>query len=130
MRQPERRVPRRVLYLGFCLLLGNAGLVGLAVADEPAKSIYLAADDHTDYFWTADEETYRKAFIETIDYYLDLSDKTRDNPPDHQSRWNCDGSLWRWESARTRKREPWRLRRSALHGGCHPDGRDAQVVHQ
>ena len=56
MRQSEERTQWRVLHFGFFLLLGNVGLAGLAAADEPAKSIYLATDDHTDYFWTADEK--------------------------------------------------------------------------
>lgn len=67
---------------------GQAGFDG--------KRIYLAPDDHTDYFWTAGEGVYRQAFLETIDYYLDLADATADNSPEHQSRWNCDGSFWMW----------------------------------
>ncbi len=58
------------------------------------KRIYLAADDHTDYMWTADEEAYRQAFLDTIDHYLNLADQTDDRPEDFQSRWNCDGLLW------------------------------------
>lgn len=29
---------------------------------QPVKRIYLANDDHTDYMWSGDEETYKKAF--------------------------------------------------------------------
>ena len=39
---------------------------------------------------------YRDAFIHMIDYYLDLADATQSNLPEHQSRWNCDGSFWLW----------------------------------
>lgn len=60
------------------------------------KRIYLAPDDHTDYMWTGNEEEYRQAFVEMLDYYLDLADKTKDNAPEHQSRWHCDGSIWLW----------------------------------
>ncbi len=60
------------------------------------KRIYLAPDDHTDLFWAGDEETYHQAFVEMIDYYLDLSDATAGDPVDFQSRWNCDGSYWIW----------------------------------
>jgi alpha-mannosidase len=60
------------------------------------KRIYIAPDDHTDYFWTAGEDAYRQAFLDMIDYYLDLADETADNPVEHQSRWNCDGSFWMW----------------------------------
>ena len=61
-----------------------------------AKRIYLACDDHTDYMWTADEKTYRQAFLRMLDYYLDLADQTANNPSDFQSRFVCDGSYWLW----------------------------------
>ena len=60
------------------------------------KRIYIALDDHTDLFWTADVATYEKVFVETLDFYLDLADKTYNEPVDFQSRWNCDGSFWLW----------------------------------
>lgn len=60
------------------------------------KRIYIALDDHTDYMWTADEATYQQAFVDMIDYYLDLADSTMSNTSEHQSRFNCDGSFWMW----------------------------------
>ncbi|MBN1284044.1 MAG: glycoside hydrolase [Anaerolineae bacterium] len=66
------------------------------------KRIYIAPDDHTDYFWTADGETYEQAFLEMLDYYLDLADETEHLPSDYQSRWNCDGTFWLWVYARNR----------------------------
>ncbi len=68
----------------------------ISIFSQQSKHIYIANDDHTDLFWTADEETYRNAFIEMIDYYLDLADSTDDEISEHQSRWNCDGSFWLW----------------------------------
>jgi alpha-mannosidase len=68
-----------------------------------SKRIYIAPDDHTDYLWTADEETYRKAFIEMLDYYLDAADATEDNPSYLHSRWNCDGSFWMWTYERNKE---------------------------
>jgi alpha-mannosidase len=65
------------------------------ICAQPQK-IYIALDDHTDYVYTLDEEEHRKIFLETLDYYLDLTDATAGNPPEHQSRWNCDGSFWLW----------------------------------
>ncbi len=71
---------------------------GFASAKEgPETRIYLAPDDHTDYFWTADEETYRRVFIETLDYYLKLIEATKDDPAPYRAKWNCDGWLWLWE---------------------------------
>lgn len=72
-----------------CVLLAGV------VSAQP-KRIYIAPDDHTDYMWTADEESYRQAYLEMLDYYLDQADKTKNNPPEFQSRWHCDGSLWLW----------------------------------
>lgn len=69
---------------------------------ESTKHIYIAPDDHTDYLWTADEVTYRAAFLAMLDYYLDLADSTAGNPSAYQSRWNCDGSLWVWEYEKNR----------------------------
>ena len=66
------------------------------------KRFYLGLDDHTDYYWLADETTYRQAFLTMIDYYLDKMDATAGNPSDTQMRWNCDGSLWMWEYERNR----------------------------
>ncbi len=60
------------------------------------KKIYIALDDHTDYVYALDEEEHRQIFLETLDYYLNLADTTANNPSEHQSRWNCDGSLWLW----------------------------------
>ncbi len=58
------------------------------------KRIYLAPDDHTDLMWTATEEEYEKAFLEMLDYYIELNEKTASNPYNSQSKWNCDGSFW------------------------------------
>jgi alpha-mannosidase len=68
-----------------------------AVNSTAQRRFYIAPDDHTDYYWTADGDTYRQAFLTMIDYYLDRMDATAGNPPDTQMRWNCDGSLWMWE---------------------------------
>ena len=81
---------------------------GADKADGPLR-IYIAVDDHTDYLWSADAETYQKAFVETLDYYLDQADKTADDPPEYQGRFCCDGSLWLW--AYERRRSPAQFRR-------------------
>lgn len=97
----SRRLSRRSFLAGgaglAALVLGSGlpGQARRAAALDP-KRIYLAPDDHTDYFWTADGETYRLAFLEMLDYYLDLADATENEPPAYQSRWNCDGSFWLW----------------------------------
>lgn len=61
------------------------------------RRFYIAPDDHTDYYWSADGAAYRQAFLTMTDYYLDKMDATQGNPSDTQMRWNCDGSLWMWE---------------------------------
>ena len=77
--------------LGLLFLLGCISLTA-----QQQRRIYIAPDDHTDYMWTGDEATYRQSFVKMLDYYLDLSDKTRNEPSDFQSRWHADGSFWLW----------------------------------
>jgi alpha-mannosidase len=96
---------RRNLLKGGITLLSGVVLSEHGYARLPAGSVraqgeprrlYIGADDHTDYMWTADEAQYRQAFLEMLDYYLDLADATAGEPPEYQSRWNCDGSFWIW----------------------------------
>ena len=94
---------RDFLHTGVVLLSGallprflvDLGAEGLT-QEFAGKRIYIAPDDHTDLFWTADLPTYDKAFTEMLDYYLDLADQTQNEPVEFQSRWNCDGSYWVW----------------------------------
>lgn len=58
------------------------------------KRLYIANDDHTDYMWTADEAKYDSAFVQMLDFYLFQIDSTKNNAPDFQARFNCDGSAW------------------------------------
>ena len=81
---------KKLFYIFLISLLASSS-ISLA-----QKKIYIANDDHTDYMWKGDEEAYRQAFIEMIDYYLDLADATANEPTAHQSRFNCDGSFWLW----------------------------------
>lgn len=102
------RLSRRSFMKALGALLGGTALppwVGTLTsraAQLERDHLYIAPDDHTDYFWTADGDTYREAFLEMLDYYLDLADATDDYAPDFQSRWNCDGSFWLWEYERNR----------------------------
>ncbi len=73
-----------------------------AVSLLAQKKFYIAPDDHTDYYWIADEALYRDSFLTMIDYYLNKMDDTQGNPSDSQMRWSCDGSLWMWEYERNR----------------------------
>lgn len=95
----SRRRCTLALILGAAL--PNSGSVASAGPDTRPR-VYLCPDDHSDYFWTADDAAYRTAFGSMIDYYLDLADSTAGNPSDYRSRWHCDGSLWLWEYERTR----------------------------
>lgn len=91
------------LPLGLWLLRLDRALVGrLARQTDEAKRIYLAPDVHTDFMWSGDEADYQAAFLDVLDYYLDLADATAGEPDDHQSRWNCDGSYWMWTYERHR----------------------------
>ncbi len=69
------------------------------------KKIYIAPDDHTDYMWTGDEDTYKNTFLETLDYYIKLNDSTADLPYAQQNKWNCDGSYWIYTYEKYRTKE-------------------------
>lgn len=77
-------------------------LLLLVASTFAQRRFYIAPDDHTDYYWIGDEETYRQSFLTMIDYYLNKMDSTQANPSDQQMRWSCDGSLWMWEYERNR----------------------------
>ena len=85
------------IFLSVIVVLCFMSLTGLG-----QRRFYIAPDDHTDYYWTADGTTYRQSFLTMIDYYLDKMDATAGNPSDSQMRWQCDGSLWMWEYERNR----------------------------
>jgi alpha-mannosidase len=102
-------IRRREFLRGMLALVGG-GLYSAArwrlalpvAAQVLPKRIYLAPDDHTDYFWSASDSAYQQAFLEMLDYYLDRADATAADPPDWQSRWHCDGSFWIWTYERNR----------------------------
>jgi alpha-mannosidase len=58
------------------------------------QKIYIGDDDHTDYMWTANEATYRSAFIEMLDYYMARADSTSGNPFQYQDKFTTDGTYW------------------------------------
>ena len=73
---------------------------GSALADH--KRVFLAPDDHTDYFWSGTADQYSTWFTEMLDYYLDQADATKGEPANLQSRFSADGSLWLWEYAKNK----------------------------
>src|ERR1041385_4034106 len=78
-------------------------VVALMLAVPAQERLYIANDDHTDYFWTLDDAGYRQAFQDMIEFYLDEIDRTQTNPENARGRFNLDGSLWvyEWEHARS-----------------------------
>ena len=86
---------RFTVYFAAAVLLAG----GISLRAQPTR-IYLANDDHTDYMWTADAETYNSVFVDMLDYYLRLADETKDNPSPYRSRFNADGSYWLWQYER------------------------------
>jgi alpha-mannosidase len=81
----------------YALLIWLSVLLFLPLRGQQ-KQLYIANDDHTDYFWTADDVTYRNAFINQLDYYIGLMETQNDTiPVEFQHRYNCDNSLWVYE---------------------------------
>ena len=93
---------RRGAKLVFVLIAFSIAIPGSALADH--KRVFMAPDDHTDYFWSATGDQYAVAFTEMLDYYLDQAEATKNEPPNLQSRFSADGSLWLWEYAK--KKDP------------------------
>jgi alpha-mannosidase len=58
------------------------------------KHIYLANDNHTDYFWSGNAAAYVNVALNEIDYYLDLTDSTLALPVPYQNRYNLDGAWY------------------------------------
>lgn len=99
---PSADITRAALRLTHAAGLALALLAGAAAPAGAVKRLYLANDDHTDYFWSADDVAYREAFGEMLDFYMAQAEATATNPPDARGRFNCDGSLWAWEYERSR----------------------------
>lgn len=80
----------KTLFRSILALLLIGTFLGAA---EPTR-VYLANDDHTDFMWTADADTYHRVFVEMLDFHLKLADETAANPSPYRARFNADGSLW------------------------------------
>lgn len=106
-RRLSQSLQAAVAFTSIALAAGPAQPAS-AADSAPLKRIYLAPDDHTDYFWTLDDEGYRRAFLEMLDYYLDQIDATANNPAPHQARWNCDGSFWLWTYQKNKSPQEFR----------------------
>ena len=77
-------------------------LLSLHIVHGPGQQthLYIANDDHTAYFWTADDDSYREAFVRQQDYYIGLMETQNDtHPPASQHRYNCTNTLWVYEEA-------------------------------
>jgi alpha-mannosidase len=85
----------------FLIIIASAiAFPGSALADH--KRVFMAPDDHTDYFWTATADQYSVAFTQMLDYYLNQADATKGEPSNLQSRFSADGSLWIKEYAKNK----------------------------
>ena len=73
------------------------GLASTESATAAPKRVFMAPDDHTDYFWSATDVEYRQFFLSMLDYYINQAEATAGEPAEHQSRFSADGSLWLWE---------------------------------
>ena len=93
-RAPAPRVPRA---FPLALLLTALFAVTSVAPAHAVKRIYIANDDHTDYFWSGDDAQYRTAFLSMLDYYMGRIEATATKPSDERARFNMDGSLWLWE---------------------------------
>lgn len=87
---------------GVAALAAVVGLASGSAADAWQKRIYIANDDHTDFVWTADADTYAHVFVDMLDWHLKLADETSGNPVPYRNRFNADGSYWLWNYEQTK----------------------------
>ena len=106
---------RRGATLFLALTAFAVACPGSALADH--KRVFMAPDDHTDYFWSATADQYSVLFTEMLDYYLDQADATRNEPPNLQSRFSADGSLWIREYAKNKNVADFQRLVDALKSG-------------
>ena len=109
--------PRDRTYSLLTMMMLTTVVLLTTSAIAQSRRIYLANDGHTDYLWTADEQTYERVFQEMIDYYLDLADATDANPATCQSRFNCDGNYWLWVYEKHRTPEEFQRLITRLRSG-------------
>ena len=57
---------------GLVVLLLSISLLLPQVFLGQQKKLYISNEEHTDYMWTADAQTYRNVFIKQLDYYINL----------------------------------------------------------
>ncbi|MEO6003659.1 MAG: glycoside hydrolase [Opitutus sp.] len=99
---PLVRIPSLILIYQLCLLACVANLsegatqVAPVPATEAPHRVYIANDDHTDYMWSADADTYDRVFVDLLDFHLKLADETAGNPSPFRARFNTDGNFWLW----------------------------------
>ncbi|MBC7939014.1 MAG: hypothetical protein H7Z19_04500, partial [Chitinophagaceae bacterium] len=95
-------LPRSAAWLALALAMT---LNATHAAEPPqafAKRYYLANDDHTDFMWSADADTYRRVFVDQLDFHLKLIEQTQDAPLPYRSRYNTDGNYWLWTYERVK----------------------------
>ncbi|KAA3620720.1 MAG: T9SS C-terminal target domain-containing protein [Bacteroidetes bacterium] len=87
-------------------------LLILVVVYSPSaqiRHIYLANDNHTDYYWTANDVAYTNVAINEIDYYLGLTEATLNLPAPHQSRYNLDCAWYVYEYQQNKTPEEFQV---------------------
>jgi alpha-mannosidase len=83
MRAFLRGVPSTLLAaVVVAVLLAVASSAGAA-----PKKVFMAPDDHTDYFWSATDVEYRQLFLQMLDFYITQAEATAGERPEHQSRF-------------------------------------------
>ena len=88
------KLPRSFVIVAICF--GWVALFSQLARSQPPVRIFIANDDHTDFMWTAKEAAYERAFIELLDFHLNLAEQTDNNPAPYRNRFNADGSHWLW----------------------------------
>ncbi len=96
-RHPGLRRAMATLLALLCVAGPMSPLAALAETAATPRRIYIANDEHTDYFWSGTDVQYRQVFQTMLDYYMNQMEATKNAGWDHRGRFNADCSLWVWE---------------------------------
>jgi alpha-mannosidase len=61
-------------------------------AQDSLKRLYLGNDTHTDLMYNGTEDQWYEKHLAMTDFYLTLSDQTKNEIPEHRSKWNYDAA--------------------------------------
>ncbi|MCB9274522.1 MAG: T9SS type A sorting domain-containing protein [Lewinellaceae bacterium] len=99
-----------------CILIAWLGQLCSPLSAQQ-NHIYLANDNHTDYFWSGNAQDYVGVALNEIDYYVAQADATANLASPYQSRYNLDGAWYAYTYKQHRTPEQFGQLISCMQSG-------------